>query len=73
MSMTRFAAIEHFCYAKYRGMTIAQAVAQAPEAVQSALHIQDHMWIAKHHTMDAYEAVERLYARSSSNPEGEPR
>lgn len=73
MSMTRFAAIEHFSYGKYRGATIGQALSQAPEAVQSALHPQDHAWIAKHHSIDSYHAVKRLYARSSSNPEGELR
>lgn len=70
MSMTRNEAIKHFHYAKYTGLNIVQALAQAPRAVHNGLHAKDHAWIAAHPQVDAYEAMQRLYARGLANPDG---
>ena len=70
MSMTRDEAIKHFHCQKYAGLTIAQALALAPAAVHNGLHAKDHAWIAAHPEVDAYEAMQRLHARSLSSPDG---
>lgn len=70
MSMTRTESIKHFHYAKYTGMTIAQALSQAPVAVNNGLHAKDHSWVAANPDLDAYEAVQRLHARGAANPDG---
>lgn len=70
MSMTRDTAIKHFASEKYAGLSIGQAVEKAPPAATRALQLKDIDWIKKHAALDAYQAVQRLFARNLSNPDG---